>query len=331
MKLMSVLCCMFFGSAGLAQPPDFSQIVDDHIVAGFQTLAETSLVLAEAAKSDCTATDPRLRMAYHTAFDAWIGVSHLRFGPSEANDRAFALAFWPDTRGATPKALHALIRVQDPAVVAPEEFASVSIAARGFYALELLLYDPVFAGPGAADYHCALVQAITRDISANALAILSDWQGVYGDEMRTPGAGDIYRTRAEVARQLFTSLTTGLQFTSETRLGRPMGTFDRPRPNRAEARRSKRSLRHIVLSLRATRDLSRRLSSGDPQIDASFAQALDRAKALNDPMLAGVSDPVERFRIEALRQSVDNIRTRIAAILGPDLGVAAGFNSQDGD
>jgi len=33
--------------------------------------------------------------AYHVAFDAWMSVSHLRFGPSEADDRAFAIAFYP--------------------------------------------------------------------------------------------------------------------------------------------------------------------------------------------------------------------------------------------
>ncbi|HBR37591.1 MAG TPA: peptidase M75, partial [Sulfitobacter pontiacus] len=48
------------------------------------------------------------------AFDAWIAVSHLRFGPSETDNRAFALAFWPDSRGATPKTLAGLITDADP-------------------------------------------------------------------------------------------------------------------------------------------------------------------------------------------------------------------------
>ncbi len=47
--------------------------------------------------------DPVLTEAYHAAFDAWIKTSHLRFGPSEVNDRAFALAFWPDSRGQYPR------------------------------------------------------------------------------------------------------------------------------------------------------------------------------------------------------------------------------------
>ena len=95
-------------------------------------------------------------------FDAWVGVSHLRFGPSEQDDRAFALAFWPDPRGSTPKALAALIRDEDPVVSNPDDFSTVSIAARGFYALEFLLFDPQFATAENTDYLCALIQASSR-------------------------------------------------------------------------------------------------------------------------------------------------------------------------
>ena len=56
--------------------------------------------------------------------------------------RAFAIAFWPDSRGATPKTLAELISAEDPVIYSREEFAAVSIAARGFHALEFLLFDP---------------------------------------------------------------------------------------------------------------------------------------------------------------------------------------------
>ncbi|MEO0515426.1 MAG: imelysin family protein, partial [Planctomycetota bacterium] len=83
------------------------------------------------------------------------------------------------------------------------------------------------------DYVCTLVQAVAQDIDANASAILAEWEGGYADLLGNPG-NDTYRTEAEAVQQFFTSLSTGLEFTWGTRLARPMGTFDRPRPNRAE-------------------------------------------------------------------------------------------------
>ncbi|WP_208352090.1 imelysin family protein [Pseudaestuariivita rosea] len=322
-----VLCT--FSSA--AETPDIDQIVDTHVLPGYERLVSLAQDLTAAANLDCSLDNDTLRTAYHDAFDAWVSVSHLRFGPSEQSNRAFALAFWPDTRGVTPRTLSAMIAAEDNVLETPDVFATASVAARGFYALEFLLYDPAFADQTTADYRCLLVQAIALDIERNAAAILSDWRTGYADLMRQAGQNETYRSDLEAAQQFFTSLSTGLEFTSDMRLGRPMGTFDRPRPNRAEVRRSGRSLRHVVLSLRATRDLARLLSDGDATLDAAFARSLQLANDLNDPVFAGVSTPQGRFEVEALKQSIDDIRALVATQLGPKLGVAAGFNSLDGD
>ena len=61
------------------------------------------------------------------------------------------------------------------------------------------------------------------------------------------------------------------------------------------------------------------------------ANGLERAEALQDPVFAGVTEPQSRFRIEALQQSVNDVRTKAVEELGPALGVAAGFNAMDGD
>ncbi|WP_049645649.1 imelysin family protein [Candidatus Rhodobacter oscarellae] len=335
---MRRLLCSFliFAASPLAAADDFdiTAIVETHVVPRYEMLAGQTQALAREASVGCSAaapdTAPGLLSAYHAAFDAWVGVGHLRFGPSEQDDRAFALAFWPDPRGSTPKALAGLVKSRDAAVNAPDEFAEISVAARGFYALEFLLFDAQFAQPRDAAYRCALIQAVTKDISSNAAAILAGWQNGYGALMSNPG-NDTYRTPAEAAKQLFTALSTGLEFTSLTRLGRPMGTYDRPRPNRAEARRSERSLRHVLLSLAATRELTELISAGNEAVDKAFADAIQRAEALDDPTLAGVADPQGRFRVEVLQQSIDVIRRILSQEIGPELGIAAGFNSLDGD
>ncbi|MYH58626.1 MAG: imelysin family protein [Boseongicola sp. SB0675_bin_26] len=316
----------------LAAGPDLQAIVETHVLPGYRTLADEADALASAASSDCRPESPALRAAYHDAFDAWIAVSHLRFGPSEHEDRAFALAFWPDPRGSTPKSLAALLRDEDPIIDSRESFATVSVAARGFHALEFLLFDAHYIRieGAAADYRCALIQAVCQDISINAAAILGDWQNGYADLIGNPG-NDSYRSPGEAARQFFTALSTGLEFTSGIRLGRPMGTFDRPRPKRAEARRSGRSLRHVMLSLESTQGLATLLAGGDEGLERAFETAIGRATELDDPVFAGVADPQGRLRFEVLKQDIDDIRRLLAEGLGPSLGIAAGFNALDGD
>lgn len=310
-------------------------ILDRHVLPGMQRLAEEGRALQAAAAEDCAATSEDLRAAYQAMFDAWIGVSHLRFGPAETDGRGFALAFWPDSRGATPKTLASLIAAADPVVETPEGFATVSVAGRGIYALELLLYDPAFAGMGAPAYRCTLIRVVAADIAATAAALAGDWTGRYAALMRDPGASGPYQNDAEVLQEFFKALLAGIEVNADLRLGRPMGGIDRPRPLRAEARRSGRSLRNLVLSLQALRALSELLAAGDPDLvarmNAAFDHALDRASRLDDPVFSGVATPQGRLRVEVVQQAVQAIRAEANEYLGPSLGVAAGFNALDGD
>lgn len=330
MRALIFAVSLVSAAPAIADTTDLQAIVKDHVLSGYRELAAGGETLRATAAAQCAPDHPDLHTAYHLAFDAWIGVSHLRFGPSEHEDRAFALAFWPDPRGSTPKALATLIRDTDPVVLDPDDFATVSIAARGFYALEFLLFDPQFDAAENPDYHCALVQAVAADIAFNATAIYESWESGYSERMMNPG-NDTYRTPTEAVQQLFTSLSTGLEFTSQTRIGRPMGTFERPRPKRAEARKSQRSLRHVILSLAANRELAYFIASGNEEVDQAFETALQKAQSLGDPVFAGVSEPQGRLRVEVLQQSVDTIRSILANEVGPSLGIAAGFNALDGD
>lgn len=316
----------------LANEVDIGEIVDLHVIPKYQLLVEETAVLATVAASDCQPESLDLRSAYHRAFDSWVKVSHLRFGPSERNDRAFALAFWPDTRGSTPKSLASLFRQKDPVVYSVAEFSDISVAVRGFHALEFLLYDQQYNQMEAAkaDYRCALIRAISRDIAFNASAILDEWENEYSHLISSQG-NQTYRTTTEAARQFFTALLLGLEFTSDTRLGRPMGSFDKPRPKWAEARRSGRSLRHVLLSLESTQELAAFLSNGDESLEQAFAAAIRRAKELDDPVFASVSEPQGRFRVEDLQQDIHVLRRRLSEEVGQRLGIAAGFNSLDGD
>ena len=312
-----------------------SDVVMGHILPGYAELVEETAALASVAETSCQPGEAPLEAAYHGAFDAWMAVSHITFGPAEADGRYFALSFWPDTRGMTGRGLSELIADEDPVVQDPDDYATVSIAARGFFALDFLLFDPAVSQAGDAAYRCALVQAITTDIATTAFAVFSDWGTEFGDLMLSAVTNERFQTPDEATRVLFSALTTGLEFNADLRLGRPLGSFDAPRPNRAEARRSGRSLRNVEVSLTALSGLAHALSAGDPTLQEDIAQAFqaafDRIATLDDPVFAGVSDPQGRLRVEALQQRIQDIRTLVSTELGPSLGVAAGFNSLDGD
>lgn len=331
---LSLIVAPVFAHAEAASPK-IKAILETHVLPRFETLAARTQDLSRLALQSCDPNSVALRAAFGDAFDAWISASHLRFGPTEKDDRAFALAFWPDSRGATPRALGNLIAEQDPVAFSIADYTQVSIAARGFYAMEFLLYDDALMTAGDPTYHCTLVQTISADIARTSRSILDEWNSEYATQMLNPTPVGLYRSEEEVLQEMFKSLSTGLQFTADARLGLPLGAFDHPRPLRAEARRSARSSRHVMLSLLSLKDIAIKLAETNATLtrllDIRFDRAVSRLSDLNDPSFSSVANPQTRIKVEVLRQSVESIRDVVREDLGPNLGVAAGFNSLDGD
>lgn len=321
-----VLCLAMVASPALA---DFVQARDVHILPRYAAFADSSAALSKTLEADCSAD--AVMPAYHAAYDDWIRVSHIQFGPAEARGVALSMSFWPDPKDRTGRAVATLVAETDPVVMDAAAFAQVSVAAQGFPALERLLTEP----PEDAAYACDFMQAIATFIADVARDLESEWRNDFGETFVTAGADGnrTFQSDADVQRALFTSVSTALEFLHDQRLGRPLGTFDRPRPKRAEARRSDRSLRHIVLTLASLQDLVDK-SFGDlqtPDLNAAFEDAIARAETLEDPTLAGVADPARRFKVEVLQRAVRDIRPALMNEVGAPLGISAGFNSLDGD
>ena len=312
----------------LASPTlaDVEEVVVEHILPGQAAFAEAAEGLARAAREDCSAD--ALRGPWDAAYDAWLAVAHLRFGPAEEEGRAQAVAFWPDERDATGRALEGLLAQDDPAALEPAAFARQSVAARGLLALERLLTEIPY---GEGDRACGLARAIAADLAATADALRAGWDD-QARALRTAGepGNALYLSEDEARATLYTALATGLEFVADGRLGRPLGTFDRPRPLRAEARRSGRSARNVALSLAALRDLAAALAPA-PLTLAALDRAIGSAEALDDPAFAGVAEPASRIRIEALRTEVAEAREVAAVEIGEALELTAGFNALDGD
>lgn len=297
---------------------DTAAVVQDHIRPGFTAFADTARALAAVKTCDAET----LRPAFQAAYDAWMQVAHLTLGPAEQDGRGLAVLFWPDPKGSGWKAQRALLA----APPTPQDMAGQSVAARGLPALERLIYpkEPL------ADA-CPLILATADDLAGTASSLAQDW-GPFGDLMLSAGQpGNIRFLKPEEATQaLFTQLATGLETLADRRIGRPLGTFDKPRPDLAEARASARSLRNVTLSLSALKDLALSLSPDSPKTAAAFDQALALAKGL-DPDIDTISDPQSWLKLEILQQAIRSTRDTAIAEIGSALGVALGFNAQDGD
>jgi uncharacterized protein len=308
---------------GTSAAADTAAVVQDHIRPGYAAFDDAAARLA--AVDSCQPED--LRPAFQVAYDAWLKVEHLHFGPAEEDGRSLSVLFWPDPKGLGAKAQAALLQ-GDPAALTVDAMAQQSVAARGLSGLERLLY-PAKPLPGDP---CALIEATANDLARTA-AILAEAWGPFGELLLTAGqaGNDRYLKPEEATQALFTQLVTGLDFITDRRIGRPLGTFDKPRPDLAEGRASGRSLANITQSLLALRDLSQQLSPESAKTLAAFDRAIALAKAVQDPTFDSLADPQVWLKLEILQQAVSATRDAAVAELGPALGVELGFNAQDGD
>lgn len=317
---------------GLASPAlaDVDSALNAHILPGFETFAESADALANTAAVDCL--PQAVRPAYHKTFDAWMHVADLRLGPSETG--ALSVGFWPDPRGFTQRTLTRLIAAEDPVAQDPQGYADVSIAARGLFALEMLIHDPAFDSYAPGSYTCALVTTIAADLAKQADALKAGWHDTFSETLRTAGeAGNTtFLSKDEARRALYTQAVSSLEFTAQKRLGEPMGTFERPRPARAEARRSGRSVRNVVRATEAAHGLATALAEWPTTMtDDALRNVIEAAARIEGSSFQDVSDPQGRLRVEILHRAVTGLSEAIAREIGARYGIAPGFNAQDGD
>lgn len=307
---------------------DVAEATGDVIAPAYEKLAASAAALDKAAEADCS--PEALKAPYLAVWDDWARIDFLRLGPVETDGRALAMAFWPDAKASGPRAQQALIDADSPMIDDPADFAGLSVALRGLTGLERLIYPSKISGP--EEVLCRLRRATAKDLAAMTADIRDEWPE-HAALLTNPGGPDnsSYLTEAEARQALFTQIVTGLEYLADTRLGRPLGTFDKPRPERAESRASGRALQNVVQSLEGLRDSALALHPDAPATRAAFSRALDLAAKLDDPSLSGVSDPQGRLKVEILQQAIRAARASTEAEIGGGLGLTVGFNSKDGD
>ncbi|MEL6207920.1 MAG: imelysin family protein [Pseudomonadota bacterium] len=344
MKFLAAIILLGLAGVSARAEPDHvaaaDRLLSEVIQPGTVAFEEATATLRQAAAPECTDVEPAaLRDAFHGAWDAWMTIQHLRFGPLEDESRSLQIAFWPDSRGTVGRTVSRILATENAPVEDTDAFAKLSIGARGFPALERLLFDDSGPVPPDDAFRCAYAAAVSADLERVATEINAAWNGPFATIWTTAGEEDnaVFLAPKETSQRIFVVTLGTLDETVQHRLGTPLGTLVAVRPKLAEARRSGRSLRHISLILDATERTL--MTAFGPELEAEDRAALADAYASARRDLARVAElgdlPValaeSRIRVEVLQQSIERIAIVMRAEIGPALGISKGFNAADGD
>ncbi|MEV8465713.1 imelysin family protein [Fluviibacterium sp. DFM31] len=290
--------------------------------------------LAEVAAAHCTGevSEDALKAQFAATWLAWAPLDSYQFGPIQNIGAALTVNFWPDKKNFVGRGLRALLELPPEQQADPSVVAGASAAAQGLPALETLLYTDLPP--------CPAVVGISGYMAGLSNALYQLWFGPDGwaDLARTTGPDNpVYLSAEEFTKTLYTAVDFGLVRIEEARLGRPLGTYERSFPTRAEAWRSGLTNPIIHAQLRGLEDLIALGFAGDVRepdrawILQVFEQAHDRLDAIGVDISTAVEDPATRFRVESLQDKIAYLRSELAQTIGPELGVDTGFSAADGD
>ncbi|MFV0360765.1 imelysin family protein [Tropicimonas sp.] len=300
----------------------------------FGAFRDAAATLEDTARGYCAGTGGQsaLETAFRDAWHAWAPLDSYQFGPVEQLGAALSVNFWPDKKNIVGRALDALSQQPAEAQADPATIAAGSAAAQGLPALERLLHTD--ATP------CPAIIGISAHLDGMAGDLYAAWFAPDGWAalMRAAGPDNpIYLSEEEVTRTLFTAADFALTRVADYRLGRPLGTYERSYPRRAEAWRSGLSAEIAAAQLRGITELFD--TAFGPALkpdlrtrfDMTAARAEARLETLDQPLAEEVSTPSSRIRVEAAQTLVRELQQLLNGEIGPELGVETGFSAADGD
>jgi predicted lipoprotein len=321
----------------LSAPVDHAAIRERAIgvlVRQFGTFRAATTTLENVAVDHCDGMVPQAKLEYAVAaaWSAWAPLDSYQFGPIEQTGAALSVDFWPDKKDFVGRGLDALLALPEAEQARVDGVATVSAAAQGLPALERLLATDLPVCPAAI--------GISAHLQATADAIYQGWFAADGwaQLMRTAGPENpVYLSDGEVSRTFFTAVDFGLERVADTRIGRPLGSYERSYPRRAEGWRLGLSASIAAAQIEALADLVDEAFGPAlaPETAAHFrsvAQAAhDRLTAIEPPLHEAVADGMGHLRVEAVQTRVQQLRQILAEDIGPELGLETGFSAADGD
>lgn len=290
--------------------------------------------LTDAAQAYCAGeTDVQaFKDQFRATWLAWAPLDSYQFGPIENQGAALTVNFWPDKKNFVGRALRDLLKKTPEEQARGATVGGLSVGAQGLPAIEMLVYTDA--------PECPAIIGISGNLHAIAASLYDGWFGEYGwaELARTAGPENpVYLNDSEFTKVVYTALDFGLTRIADTRLGRPLGTYERPNPTQAEAWRSGLTNDIIDAQLKGIEEVIRDGFAGDitetnrAWIYKVFDQTEGRAESIGALISEAVQDPMARIRVEGLQSKVVYLKGEMAQEIGPNLGVETGFSAADGD
>lgn len=310
-------------------------IISGHIVPRYQALEAATADLSRVLEADCQDNRPGdagSRAAFRTALLAWQSIQHIRFGPVMVDNRHYRFEFWPDKHGQGARQVRRLLQTGSGDIPSPARIGKTSVAIQGFPALERVLHG----NTGNAEAACMLAVSIAANLKAMSSAVVKEWSSWQPGSM------------PDMGKLLARNLADQLDLMAGLKLIRPLGeNLETARPRRAEHWRSALSYAALAANfaglhgLFAGENFRPGLRAWTIEGGGTARQADQLAEHLkygstfigwqNMSLHDAVTDPEARDKAEFLMTHVRYTEQLVKALVYPALGVAAGFNSQDGD
>ncbi len=328
-------------------------LVYDIYQPAFKDFANVASALSQSVESLCETHAVLQLEASRKAFSATVNAFSLielhRLGPMLTNNRYNKLFYWPDTRNAGERQLRKWLNEANNKSTALLTISQKSVAVQGLPALERLLFDKAAQSELTLSFNensrCAVASAVAANITELATDINDAWLDSVGIQNRLlhPSKADpLYRNSEEVLRSVMTQLSVGLEFLRVRKLSVLLDETQNLNPTirKAPFWKSDNTLVNIqgnLMSLEAlvvTNGLAS-TTTLENELAFEFNVALGHVKKLM--ALEVLTTSQDTFTdeannlLKALFSGLNALHATISERLATELGVHAGFNSEDGD
>ena len=344
------------GTVDSAANPERLDLLSDlaqHVaVAGFQSVSDRAVLLAEAATVFCDAPTEKtldsVRSAWWNAREPWKQTEIIQFGPTVE----YPLRLGPkmDDWPVNAEAVEELIEGDKDLDV--EGFGAMGSATRGYPVLEYLLWASgedsltILSDDGR---RCEAVSGSAGDIAANAASLLEAWQTDWAARVSEPGAHeeDAYENAQDVLDEWVNRMAFTVENIRALKLGKPVGddTGGEPQADMLESRFSARSLmdaRDALAGVQAVWDggFEGSVGAGIESLvadDSALVEDIDALLSTSATRLAEVPEPLEQTislepeLVVRAQEALLALQVAIQVDLAQALGVTITFNDNDGD
>lgn len=343
MQLKSVLTLSALLLAGAAHadtaaPRDATSryvqyVLNDTLLPRYQQLAAANRALASQLQHSCARPDDvgltAVRQHWQQAYGSWMRVAALNWGPTAQLRSQRTIAFKPTRTALVDSA------VSRSAAQEADVFDSTGTAAKGYTAIEYLLYRPAasLATPGV----CAWLQRNADDIGEHSAELQRQWQRFAARIAAGESADDLPSSQQALEEII------NLTLAGNNELHKELSRLSSQKPELVSGQRSHSGKR----LLQAQFDLLQQLLVGGNGKDFALAQLLAQGPqpALAQQLrqrVAAVSKGLARLpdnlvqvgrsgKEKAAVQALAALLTLLEGPVADSLDITLSFNESDGD